>query len=229
MVKLNKRKIFFIIPAYNEGSKIKKILMKIQNCGFTPVVIDDSSKDNTSFEVAKTNATLIKHSINLGQGAALQTGFDFSIMKNADMVVTFDSDGQHSLDDAKKLIEFLVMNEDYDVAIGSRFIKKNKNIPFAKLITLKLAILFEKLVYKTNYTDAHNGLRAIRSSALKKIQIEHNRMAHASELTNQFNRNKFKIKELPVNISYTTYSKNKGQKISNSLNIIKDLLIGGFQ
>ena len=175
---------------------------------------------------------VLRHLVNLGQGAALQTGFDY-INRYSDVkcAVTFDSDGQHSITDIQKVIK-PVLSGEFEVVLGSRFIEsryadlKKNGMPLLKYLTLKMGILFTRLTTRLNVTDTHNGLRAFSGKALKTIRITQNRMAHGSEILSQIARAKLSYCEAPVNISYTEYSKKKGQSIFNSINILWDLLTG---
>jgi len=222
---MNKRrqKIFIIIPAYNEESSIGKVVNDVAKHATKVIVVDDGSTDQTADNVKNRKAVVIKHMCNLGQGAALQTGFDYAKYKNADVAVTFDADGQQNPADIPKLIKKL--NEmNADVVLGSRFLGNTKNIPFTKYITLKIGILFTNILSNLNLTDTHNGFRVFTKAAIVKIEIKHNRMAHASEIIEEIRKNKLKYIEAPVNINYNKYSMQKGQSISNSINILIDLL-----
>lgn len=216
--------IFFVIPAFNESGTIGSVVKPLIKEGYSVVVIDDCSTDETSVEALKNGATVLRHPINLGQGAALQTGIDYCLVKNFDAIVTFDADGQHQLKDAKRLID-CILNNEADIACGSRFLgTKPIGMPPARSVILRLVALYTRFSLGIPVTDAHNGLRALSRKAASTIQLTQNRMAHASELMAQIKNLRFK--ELPVEIVYTPYSLAKGQKLSNSLNIFLDLLIG---
>lgn len=219
---------WIIIPAYNEGESIDLVLEDFCEKNYSILVVDDCSHDNTMDVALKHPIILLKHIINLGQGAALQTGFDYIIDNSkAKYVVTFDSDGQHDVTDIPKLLEPLV-NQGYDVVLGSRFLDKDllQNIPLSKWLVLKIGVLFTKLTTGLKVTDTHNGLRAFSIEALRKIYITQDRMAHASEILSQISKNNLRWIEVPVTIHYTEYSKKKGQSIWNSLNILWDLFLG---
>ena len=220
--------IWVIIPAFNEEASIDKVLDGFIDKKFSVLVVDDCSQDNTESVVLNYPVTLLKHIINLGQGAALQTGFDYVLHNtNAKYVVTFDSDGQHDVNDIPNLVEPL-MGYGFDVALGSRFLdaQKLQDIPVAKWVVLKLGVLFTRLTTGLKVTDTHNGLRAFSIEALRKINISQDRMAHASEILMQISKNHLKWVEVPVKIRYTAYSKKKGQSVLNSLNILWDLFLG---
>ena len=224
--------IWIVIPAYNEETTLGQILQALCKKDYSILVIDDSSRDATCEVAMNFQVVVLRHGINLGQGATLQTGFDYLKKNtNATCVVTFDSDGQHNIEDIQKVIE-PVITSGYDVALGSRFKDSNysmlrKNgMPFLKFITLKIGVAFTRLTTRLKVTDTHNGLRAISGNALKEINITQNRMAHGSEILSQIAKARLSYCEVPVEITYSDYSKKKGQSIFNSINIIWDLFIG---
>lgn len=204
---------------YNDERMILKVIKSLQNKGFNNiVVVDDGSKDN-GYEVVKknTNVIVVKHIINRGQGAALQTGIEIALNEGAKYIVTFDSDGQHDAEDLDNMLETLV-KEKYDIVLGSRFLQEN-DIPQKKRILLKGAIIFTYLLSRIWLTDVHNGLRVFTSETAKRLNIQHDRMEHASEILDKIKTLKLKYTEVPVTIHYTEYSMSKGQSIFNSINI----------
>lgn len=218
-------KITVVIPAYNEGQIIAKVISDVKGKVSEVVVIDDGSKDNT-FETAKNAGAIVaRHFLNRGQGAALQTGIQLALNRGADIIVTFDADGQHLSEEISQLVQPLLLGE-VDVVLGSRFLKTDNKIPQSRIVLLKLATLFTKLYTGLKITDSHNGLRAFSAVAAEKIQIRQDGMAHASEIIEEIKRHDFKYKEVGVTIKYTYYSINKGQKLSNSFRIVWDLLLG---
>lgn len=139
--------------------------------------------------------------------------------------MTFDADGQHLASDVPVLLAALV-DSGADIACGSRFLGRAENISGARRLLLKLATVFTFLTTGVRMTDAHNGLRAMTRSCASRIRIRQNRMAHASEIIGEIGRHKFRFVEVPVTILYSAYSLQKGQKLSNSVNIIVDLVMG---
>jgi len=219
-------KVWLVIAAFNEGEMITDVIKGAVATFPNIVVVDDGSSDTTATLACEAGATVICHPINLGQGAAIQTGIDFALMSGADIIVTFDADGQHRIEDALTLARAIDLNEA-DIVCGSRFLGlESTTMPATKRLTLKLAALFTRFSSGVPVTDAHNGLRAISRSAAQKIRITQNRMAHASEIISQIKSLKLRYKEYPVQILYTEYSIAKGQKISNAINILIDLLFG---
>ena len=222
---MNRTKVYITIPLYNDEKMILKVIKSLQDKGYNNiVVVDDGSKDN-GYEIVKKNTNVIvaKHIINRGQGAALQTGIEIALNKGAKYIVTFDSDGQHDVEDLDHMLETLV-NGKYDIVLGSRFLQEN-DIPLKKRILLKGAIIFTYLLSRIWLTDVHNGLRAFTSETAKKLNIQHDRMEHASEILDKIKVLNLKYTEVPVTIHYTEYSMSKGQSIFNSINIAWKLIL----
>lgn len=217
---------WIVIPAYNEGQVLEETVAKALNVFQHVVVIDDCSTDNSSTIALNAGATVCRHPINLGQGAAIQTGISYALTNGAKYIITFDADGQHSIDDAlAMLIE--IKKGQADVILGSRFLDaKPIGMSKAKRMLLTMATLYTKLTSGLNVTDTHNGLRCFTAQAAKQIRIRHNRMAHASEILNQIGTLDLTYKEVPCTIIYTDYSRAKGQRLSGAFKILYDLGLG---
>lgn len=218
--------IFIIIPAYNEKTVIRDVVLSLHALGYNNIVIiDDGSSQNLFAEIHDLGVYYLKHYINLGQGAALQTGFCYALKNGAGICVTFDADGQHNANDIQSLIQSIRENKA-DIVLGSRFLMKDKsNIPFIRKLILNIARFVNFCFAGILLTDAHNGLRAFNKNVLEKIFLEENRMSHASEILLQVNKHKFRFLEVPVNIHYSAYANQKGQKNVNSINILYDLIM----
>ena len=163
---------------------------------------------------------LIRHELNLGQGAALETGMEAARKLNADFVIHFDADGQHDPSDIAQLLVPLQKGEA-DIVFGSRFLeKKPSGMSPSKKIILKAGRWVNYLATGVLLTDAHNGIRALNKRALHNIHFHQAGMAHASEILYEVKRKSLRYLEKPVHISYTDYSKRKGQSLFNSVNIL---------
>jgi glycosyltransferase involved in cell wall biosynthesis len=183
----NASDVCVIVPAFNEGPVIARVLAELVRLPYRIVVVDDGSSDNTAQQASNFPATVLRHVCNLGQGAALQTGISYALgLGETRFIVTFDSDGQHNVEDIPRLLEPL-RNESCDAVLGSRFLRPESavNIETRKWILLKLAVAFTRITTRLRVTDTHNGLRAFTADAAAKMRITQNRMAHASEILYQ--------------------------------------------
>lgn len=217
-------KLWFVIAAFNEGSMIMDVVRRV-TARAQVVVVDDGSSDDTGDLALQAGAHVATHMINRGQGAALQTGIDYALAQGADYIVTFDADGQHDADEAMAMVE--ACRQGVEVVLGSRFLGRTVNMPTSRRLTLKAAVVFTRLTTGLKLTDAHNGLRVLSRRAAERIRIHQDRMAHASEILSLIGRHKITYREFPVTITYSEYSLAKGQKISNSVRILEDIVFGG--
>lgn len=214
---------YLIIPVYNEGKVIGGVIAGAIKQFQNVVCVDDGSQDESAAVIADSGARLIRHPINLGQGASLQTGLEYALRDQyVQYFVTFDADGQHRLEDAEKMVRELRQG-DCDIVIGSRFLDSSTKVSPLKRNILKLATIFGNVSSGTKLTDAHNGLRAFSRRFAEKLEITMPDMAHASEITVLIGKSGLKYKEIPVTIHYSDYSKAKGQSLWNSVNIMFDL------
>lgn len=213
-----------VIPLYNEATVIGEVVQTLTRHFQNIVCIDDGSNDQSAQIAEKAGAKIIHHPINLGQGAALQTGFDYALTKNTQYVVTFDADGQHRPQDAAAMLQ-KARETDAAIVFGSRFLDNRSKPGLAKKIVLKTAVLVTNLTTRTKLSDAHNGLRVIRHDALKQIRLKQDRMAHGTEIVAKLAKTRLKYIEHPVEVIYTDYSKAKGQSLLNSINILIDLIV----
>jgi len=214
-----------VIPLYNEEQVIGDVVAQVRTAFDQVVCVDDGSSDHSADVAAKAGARVVRHPLNLGQGAALQTGFEYALSDpTMKYVLTFDADGQHQIEDAVGMVERLRAGEA-DVVFGSRFLDERSKPTFGKKMVLRAAVGYTNMTTHTRLTDAHNGLRAIGRPVLEQIKITQNRMAHASELVAQIGASKASYVEHPVHILYSDYSKAKGQSLWNSINILADLIL----
>lgn len=216
---------WIVVPAYNEEKNIKKTIESLQKGGWSNiVVVDDGSSDNTAFLAQQAGAKVIKHIINRGQGAALQTGHEYVLRLGAQIIVDFDADGQFDPIDISFAIDKL-KKENLDAVLGSRFLDDRSQIPFTKkYFILPLAKIVNGFFTGVRLTDAHNGFRVFRREALGKIEITQDKMAHNTQIVAQIKKNKICFAEMPVKVSYSNY----GQGWRGGVEIIKDLIINFF-
>ena len=221
-------KIVAIIPAYNEGSRVAEAVRDALLFVDDAVVIDDCSSDKTSEQAFKAGAFVLRHIINRGQGAALQTGTDYALENlNADIVVHFDADCQMQGKDIPKMIKPILENQA-DVVLGSRFLSGKLQMPLSRKIILKLGIVFTLIISGIKLSDTHCGFRALSRKAAREIKITRDRMAHASEILDLIKVKKMRFVECAVEIKYSKESLAKGQSSWGAFIIVKDLLKSKF-
>ncbi|MGQ9761954.1 MAG: glycosyltransferase family 2 protein [Thermogutta sp.] len=209
---------FVVVPAYNEEARLGRVLEGLLAVAPTVVVVDDGSPDDTAQVAAQYPVWVLRHVVNLGQGAALQTGISFALRQGAEYVGTFDADGQHLPGDLLRLYHALHENRA-DFALGSRFLGRAEGIPWTRILMLKAAILFTWLFSGIRVTDTHNGIRMMTRRGAKKIHITMNRMEHASEILDQIATSGLRFVEVPVTIRYSTESLAKGQRSSAAIRL----------
>jgi glycosyltransferase involved in cell wall biosynthesis len=212
-----------IVPVYNESAVITKTLSDLLVSFDHVVCIDDGSTDGSADIALAAGATVLRHAVNQGQGAALQTGFDYVLRHTtAELVVTFDADGQHLVTDAIRMVE-RARRTGVHVVLASRFTGQTEAMPRMRRLVLRGGLWFTRITARLDVTDTHNGLRVMSRTALTKIRLDLPRMAYASELLGAIVPNGLTYAEEPVTVVYTDYSRAKGQRNSNSLNILFDL------
>lgn len=215
-----------IVPAFNERATVGATVASLRAEFPHVVCVDDGSVDGTGDLARAAGATVLRHVVNEGQGAALQTGFEYVLRRTAFAhVVTFDADGQHHVADAVRMVR-RAHETGADVVLASRFRGSTENMPWSRGALLRAGVLFTRLTAGLDVTDTHNGLRVLSRTAITRIRLQLPGMAYASELLNSIRPNDLAYVEEPVTVSYTDYSRGKGQRNSNSLNILYDLLLG---
>jgi len=214
-----------VVPAFDEASVIRRSVLGLRARFPNVVVVDDGSRDVTSAEAQAAGAVIIRHPVNLGQGAALQTGIQYALSRDAEFIATFDADGQHHVEDLVTMLDVL-RQEHLDIVLGSRFLGRANGLPPARRLLLKDAVLLANLTTGVRLTDPHNGLRIMTAAAARRFEIRQDQMAHASEIVSAIGRQGLRFKEVPVTITYDAYSMSKGQRLSNSVRILTDLIAG---
>ena len=226
-----------VVPVFNEDSVIATVVKELLTVFPNVVCVDDGSGDGSASEVATTRAHLVRHPMNLGQGAALQTGLSYALGRpGGQFFVTFDADGQHRVEDAVAMVD-VVRRGECDVALGSRFLADadaeaeaggtgaQTSVPAHKRLILRAIAALSPSARKLDLTDAHNGLRVLNRDVAVHLHITMNGMAHASEIVSFLSAGSWRVQEVPVAIEYTDYSMAKGQSLINGVNILFDLSV----
>lgn len=213
---------WIVIPAYRESRVLRGIVEQLAGICPQVVVVDDGSRDATGEEAREGGAIVLTHIVNLGQGAALQTGIDFALRHGAEYIFTFDADGQHAPESLSVLAETM-RRTGAEVVLGSRWLGRVEAMPRLRRMVLKLAVVFTRLHSGLGLSDTHNGLRLFTRAAAQRIRITQPRMAHASEILAQIGAAKLRFAEAPVMVRYTQYSLGKGQKLSGAFRVLADI------
>ena len=218
--------VVVVVPMYNEAQVVATVVSDLRAEFPHVVCVDDGSRDDSAEVAALAGATVVRHPLNLGQGAALQTGIEYALRAGATYIVTFDADGQHRVADAIAMLH-LARTKDVEVVLGSRFLQRttSASVPVARRLLLRAALLFTRVTTGLPLTDTHNGLRVLNRSAARRVTITLHGMAHASEVLGIVARERMRYIEAPIDIAYTEYSMAKGQSVLNAVNILVDLFL----
>jgi glycosyltransferase involved in cell wall biosynthesis len=221
--------VYVVIPAYNEATSLTAVVPAVAESGYNVVLVDDGSTDETWAVARSLPVHSLRHPINLGQGAALQTGMTYALRHGAEYVVHFDADGQHPVEAIDAMLAPLARGEA-DVVLGSRFLERadRANVPTRKRLLLRAATIVNGFLTGLWLTDAHNGFRTLNRRAAAAIRLREDGFAHASEILREIRAHRLSYAEHPTHICYTAYSMAKGQSMFNSLNILFDLVLGGL-
>jgi len=217
---------WLVIPCYNEGQVIFDVITEARKTFPNIVAVNDGSKDNSAEAIRASGAHLVDHPVNLGQGAAIQTGVEYArTQPGAQYFVTFDADGQHQVKDVKAMIDRL-RSEPYDIIVGTRFAgQDNSQVPWIKRVVLRTVVFLSPRTRRLGLSDAHNGLRVFNKKVADEMDIRMSGMSHASEIVNMIDQKGWRVTEQPVDILYTEYSMSKGQSLINGVNILADGLV----
>lgn len=215
-----------IIPAYNEARRISKVLQELER-GYPDallVVVDDCSDDATVEQARTAKAAVLRQVVNRGQGAALRTGTRYALEQGADYIAHFDADGQFAAADIARAVATLEHNEA-DVVFGSRFLTgAQANVPpFKRYVIMPLAQLFNRLL-GIRLSDPQTGFRVLNRTAAERVNWQHDRMAHCSEIQQAVFAAGLRVKEIPITVTYHEY----GQRFAGGFKIVSDILFGTF-
>ena len=219
------KSIFVIMPCYNEARVIRKTVTVVLEKGYRVVVVDDCSKDGSKKQLAGLPVYYLRHRVNMGQGAALQTGIDFAKKKGAKYFVTFDADGQHDSNDIAGMIE-LIEKGKADIVFGSRFLPGSRtNASGPRTFVLNVARYINYVVSGILLSDAYNGLRLFDRRAAESIRLTENKMAHATQFQVLTAKHKLQYCEYANSIHYNEYTTGKGLRNWDGIKIFFEILL----
>ncbi|MGB7869788.1 MAG: glycosyltransferase family 2 protein [Mycobacterium sp.] len=221
------RNVWIVVPAFNEAGMIGEVIADLRSVFSNVVCVDDGSGDDTGEVALRAGAHLVRHPVNLGQGAAIQTGIEYARRQpGAQVFATFDADGQHQVKDLVTMIDRLGTG-DVDLVIGTRFGPGVSRPPLLKRVVLQTATRLSPRGRKLGLTDTNNGLRVFNKTVADGLDITMNGMSHATEFIMLIAENRWRVAEEPVEVLYTEYSQSKGQPLLNGVNIIFDGFLRG--
>ncbi len=223
------QKIIAVIPAFEEQEMVGSVVSSVLPVVDEVIVVDDGSQDGTAQSAAAAGAFVLRHMLNRGQGAALQTGTEAALARGADVVVHFDADGQMEPQDIPQAL-FVLEESGADVVLGTRFSKESfQKIPRAKRIILKTARVFQSFVLNIPFSDTHCGFRALSRKAALSMALQHSRMDHATEIGEWLSKSKFRVMEMPVRVYYTPYARAKSLPFfAHAWEVLKGVVVGKF-
>lgn len=219
--------VWIIVPAFGEAAVIGDVIAGIRSVFSSVICVDDGSTDDTAAIARRAGAHVVRHPVNLGQGAAIQTGVEFARRQpGARLFATFDADGQHRVADVVRMIERLDAG-DLDIVIGTRFAAPEATaaVPPIKRLVLRAAVWLNPRIRRLGLSDAHNGLRVFNRRVADRLDLTMTGMSHAGEFIALIAENRWRVGEEPVEVLYTEYSKSKGQPLLNGVNIMFDGLL----
>jgi glycosyltransferase involved in cell wall biosynthesis len=221
------RDVWIVVPAFNEAGVIGDVISELRSVFPNVVCVDDGSADGTGDIALRAGAHLVRHPVNLGQGAAIQTGVEYARNRpGAQVFATFDADGQHRVTDVLAMIDRLT-TDAADIVIGTRFGPGVSRPPLLKRVVLQTAAWLSPRGRRLGLTDSNNGLRVFNKTVADRLDITMNGMSHATEFIMLIDENRWRVVEQPVEVLYTEYSSAKGQPLLNGINIIVDGFLRG--
>ena len=208
------------IPAFNEEKNIASIILKLKKITNKIIVCNDGSSDLTSKIAEELGATVVNHSKNLGYGAAIRSIFLKAKEMNSDILVTFDADGQHRIEDIEKVIQPIMENKT-DIVIGSRFLNKEKDqVPEYRKVGIKIITKVTNASIKKKITDSQSGFRAYSKKVLEKLTPSDVGMGISTEILIKSSKMEFKISEVPIKILYEGENTSTHNPISHGTSVL---------
>jgi len=218
-------KIVVCIPAYNEKDTIAEIIIGALRFATDVLVCDDGSVDGTDLIAEKAGALVIKHTRNMGYGAAIKTLFEAARERNADVIVTLDSDGQHDPSQISEVIKPIIY-DGFDITIGSRFLNAIdiEHVPIFRGIGIRIITKLARRVSYGNLTDAQSGFRAYSKRAVSRMELSENGMPISTEILIKARRDNLTITEVPIAVKYGIINTSTHNSFSHGMNLLYSIM-----
>jgi glycosyltransferase involved in cell wall biosynthesis len=215
--------VIVVVPAYNEEKTVGRVVRSLSSCTEKIIVVDDGSTDSTSAKSMEAGASVVRHKLNRGLGAAIGTGIEAALRCGADVIVTFDADGQHDSADIPKMIR-PILDGEADAAIGVRTIDREQ-MPTTRRIANWIGNALTFVLFGKWVKDSQSGLRAFSRKAAESMELRCDRMEVSSEIVKEIGRHGWRLAEVPIKPVYTDYSMSKGQGFLVGLKTAGKLLL----
>jgi glycosyltransferase involved in cell wall biosynthesis len=216
-------RVIAVVPAYNEEQTVAGVIRALQPVADAVIVVDDGSTDDTAAVARRAGAQLIRHTMNRGLGAALGTGIAAARELGAEVIVTFDADGQHQAEDFPRVCAPILAGEA-DCVLGCRTLEREKMPPSRQLANW-IGNALTWALFGLWVQDSQSGLRAFSRPAAERLEIRSNRMEVSSEIVKEIKRHGWRLTEVPIKTVYTEYSLSKGQGFLVGLKTAGKLLL----
>lgn len=212
--------IHIVIPAKDEATRIGRVIRAVRAAGFDEiVVVDDGSRDATARVAAAEGATVLTHLINLGAGAATQTGIEYALERGADIIVTLDGDNQHYAEDIERLLAEL-QQQELEVVLGSRFLERQSDIPTERVWYNRIANLLTALITGLHVSDSQSGMKAFRAGFARRLDFTFNGYEFCTEFIHLMRHHRAPYAEVPIRVRYTEETMRKGQSLVNGMRMV---------
>ncbi|MEL7020945.1 MAG: glycosyltransferase family 2 protein [Bacteroidota bacterium] len=216
--------VYIVIPAKDEATRIGKVIRNAFHFGYSNIiVVNDGSSDDTRQVSENAGATVLNHAINLGAGAATQTGIEYAVEQGAEIIVTMDADNQHYPSDIDRLVN-TVINEKVDVVIGSRFLNEENYIPKHRVIYNKIGNWITGAMFGLFVSDSQSGMKAFTADFARRSELRFNGYEFCTEFIRLMSENKASYREVPIKVLYTEETLAKGQSLQNGVKMAVNLL-----
>ena len=217
---IDRDSVYIVMPAKDEAPRVGQVITGVLANGYKNViVVNDGSMDTTEQVSTDLGATVLNHPINLGPGAATQTGISYALQMGAKVIVTIDSDDQHKSSDIDKLVGALLA-QDADIVIGSRFLKTTNQIPKQRIFYNKVGNFITYMLTGLKVSDSQSGMKAFKSDFAEKWELYCNGFEFCMEIIWNAQRYDANLQEVPIHVTYTEETMAKGQNILSGFRML---------